>query len=58
MMKLSLDKKRMKNLTNNNHMLAHGQTPKVAGGCNSAPGQCFGGTAACCSEGTCRSRYC
>ncbi|KKE85904.1 hypothetical protein [Pseudoalteromonas luteoviolacea] len=57
-MKLTLDKKRIKDLSQNKQELSGAQTPNVAGGCNSGWTNCFGNTLACCSQGTCYSRYC
>ncbi|KZN58747.1 hypothetical protein N473_04750 [Pseudoalteromonas luteoviolacea CPMOR-1] len=57
-MKLTLDKKRIKDLSKHKQALPDAQTPNVAGGCNSGWTNCFGNTQACCSQGTCYSRYC
>ncbi|MCG7547858.1 hypothetical protein [Pseudoalteromonas sp. Of7M-16] len=57
-MKLALNKKRMKSLSTNGQDLPKTQTLNIAVGCNPGWAHCFGNTLACCSQGTCRSRYC
>ncbi|ESP95556.1 MULTISPECIES: hypothetical protein [Pseudoalteromonas] len=56
-MKLNLNKKKVKTLSNDNRALPYAQTPNIAGGYRTKTG-CNGTTYACHSNGPCHTYFC